>query len=197
MNAYRIDRQQLLSRFSDWDSFLKRKVHLIACGGTAMTLLGVKESTKDIDLMVPVEKERDYLMKLLADLGYKNVTGWGWARVDGFVFDLFRGKSIHTTELLESPLEKNNHAVVKEYSRIYLGVLNVYDILISKLFRSTQVDIDDCLMLVKHEGSRINWKDLETRFRETAAYDVSEAVVMKNWEHFIRHAQKEGLYHGK
>lgn len=192
---YKISKNELLNRFVDWDSFLKRKVHLIACGGTAMTLLGVKESTKDIDLMVPIEKEREYLLKLLLELGYKNVTGWGWARDDGFVFDLFRGKSIHTTELLESPLDMNNHVLVKEFSHIYLGVLNTSDILISKLFRSTQVDVDDCLMLVKHEGSRINWKALEARYRDTAAYDVSEGVVMKNWEHFVRQAKEKGLYH--
>jgi hypothetical protein len=46
---YRIDKQGLLDRISAWDTFLKRKVHLIACGGTALTLLGVKPSTKDID----------------------------------------------------------------------------------------------------------------------------------------------------
>ncbi len=47
---YRIDKDRLLDTFSAWDSYLKRKVHLIACGGTALTLLGVKDSTKDIDL---------------------------------------------------------------------------------------------------------------------------------------------------
>ena len=91
MNKYRIDRAGLLDTLAAWDSFLKRKVRLIACGGTAMTLLGIKESTKDIDLIVPVEKEHDYLMKILPGLGYKHVTGWGWARDDGFVFDLFQG----------------------------------------------------------------------------------------------------------
>jgi peroxiredoxin family protein len=54
---YRIDKQSILDRISNWNDFLKRRVHLIACGGTAMTLLGVKESTKDIDLMVPKVNE--------------------------------------------------------------------------------------------------------------------------------------------
>jgi hypothetical protein len=80
-----------------WNDFLKRKVHLIACGGTAMTLLGLKDSTKDIDLMVPNVNEHDYLVKTLKQLGYKSASGWRWSRGDGFVFDLFRGKTVHTT----------------------------------------------------------------------------------------------------
>jgi hypothetical protein len=35
----RVDKQLLLARLADWDSFLKRRVRLIACGGTALTLL--------------------------------------------------------------------------------------------------------------------------------------------------------------
>jgi len=49
----RIDKTTLLNNLSAWDRFLKRKVHIIACGGTAMTLLNIKESTKDIDLLIP------------------------------------------------------------------------------------------------------------------------------------------------
>ncbi|MFA5363416.1 MAG: DUF6036 family nucleotidyltransferase [Candidatus Omnitrophota bacterium] len=197
MNMYRINKTGLLDRLAAWDSFLKRKVSLIACGGTAMTLLNIKESTKDIDLIVPVEKGYDYLVNILPELGYRNASGWGWARDDGFVFDLFRGKRVHTTELLESPLEKGKHTLVKEYAHIYLGVLNPYDIIITKLFRAAQVDIEDCLMLVKHEIHKINWEKLDARFRETASYDVSEENVIKNWEHFVRVAKKEGLYREK
>ena len=132
-----------MDRISAWDAFLKRKVYLIACGGTALTLLGVKPSTKDIDLIVPNLDEHEYLVSILKQLGYKSASGWGWERGDGFIFDLFRGKAIHSTELLESPLEKGNHILVKEFDRIYLGVLNYYDIVISKLFRATAIDIDE------------------------------------------------------
>lgn len=71
MDKYRIDNQGLLNTISGWDSFLKRKVHLIACGGTALTLLGIKPSTKDIDLIVPNLNEYKYLIATLEQLGYK------------------------------------------------------------------------------------------------------------------------------
>jgi hypothetical protein len=165
-------------------------VHLIACGGTALTLLGVKDSTKDIDLLVPGEDEHDYLVNILKQLGYKSASGWGWSRDDGFIFDLFRGNSIHTTQLLESPLKEGNHTLVKEFSRIYLGVLNYYDIIISKLFRGTAIDNEDCLALLKSKKSEIDMDKLDKRFKETASYDVSEESVIKNWEHFLTLVKK-------
>jgi len=191
---YRIDKQGLLDTLSVWDGFLKKKAHLIACGGTAMTLLGIKESTKDIDLIVPNTDEYDYLIKILKELGYKSASGWGWLRDDRFIFDIFRGKAIHTTELLESPLDEGNNIPVKEFSHIYLGVLNYYDIIISKIFRGTRIDNDDCLSLLRVKKNEIDLGKLERRFRKTASYDVSEASVIKNWEHFLSLAKKEAVY---
>ena len=194
---YRINKQGLLDRIGAWDTFLKRKVHLVACGGTALTLLDIKASTKDVDLIVPNLEEYDYLISVLKDLGYKSASGWGWAREDGFIFDLFRGKSIHTTELLESPLDKRNNILFKEFNRIYLGVLNYYDIIISKLFRSTAIDIEDCLLLIKSRRRDIDFRHLKARFKETASFDVSEDKVNKNFEHFLRIIKKEGLINEK
>jgi len=193
---YRIDKQDLLDRISAWDSFLKRKVHLIACGGTALTLLGVKASTKDIDLIVPDLTEYKYLINNLKQLGYKPASGWGWTRGDGFIFDLFRDKKVHTTELLDSPLDKGNHILIKEFSHIYLGVLNYYDLIIVKLFRGTTVDIEDCLSLMKDKIQEIDLNLLERRFRETASFDVSEDKVNNNLEYFLKVIKKEGLSDG-
>ncbi len=182
---YRINKQRLLDTISAWDGFLKRKVHLIACGGTAMALLGVKDSTKDIDLVVPEEKEYDYLITTLRDLGYRAITGSGWVKDKGFIFELFRGKRVHTTELLESPLLEGGNILIKEFAHIYLGALNYYDLIVSKLFRGTTVDIQDCLSLLKAKRSEIDINHLAERFRETASFDVSEAKVNKNLEHFL------------
>ena len=190
---YRITKDRFLEVLSDWNTFMKKKVHLIACGGTALTLLDVKPSTKDIDLIVPYEREHDYLVSALKDLGYKSASGWGLSRDDGFIFDLFRGNKVHTTELIEPILDKGNHMLVKEYSYIYLGMLNFYDIIISKLFRATSVDVDDCLMLIKAKKREIDIDNLISRFRATASHDVSEDKVNKNLDYFLRHARKEGV----
>ena len=155
---YRIDKQGLYDRLGVWNGFLKRSVSLIACGGTALTLIDVKPSTKDIDLLVPNINEHRYLIKTLEELGYRSASGSGWARDDGFIFDIFPGKRVHTTELLSSPLAAGNNVPIKEFSYIYLGVLNHYDILISKLFRGALVDMEDCMALVKSRFSEIDMK---------------------------------------
>jgi hypothetical protein len=191
---YRIDKQRLIDTIAIWDSYLRRKVHLVACGGTAMTLLGIKDSTKDVDLLVPDEEAYEYLLKTLRDLGYKSVSGHGWARDGGFTFDLFKGKRVHTTELLESPLKAGNHVVVKEFNFITLGVLNFCDLVISKLFRGSGVDIDDCLMLLRAKNQEIRMDFLKKRYEETAAYDISETKVLKNLDHLLSLLKKEGLY---
>ena len=188
---YRIDREGLLREIGAWNGFLGRKVILIACGGTALTLLGVKDSTKDIDLMVPRLQEYTYLIKILEKLGYKPVTGSGWSREGGFIFELFRGKQVHTTELLESPLKESNHFSVKEYSHIYLGVLNYYDLIISKLFRGTSVDFEDCLALVTAKRNEIKLEKLRNRYLETASFDVSEKRVVENLNYFIKILKKK------
>lgn len=188
---YRIDKQGLMDRIIGWDGFLKRDIHLIACGGTALTLLGIKASTKDIDLIVPNVNEYEYLIATLKQLGYKSITGSGWSREDGFIFDLFRGKFVHTTELLESPLDKGNNIMVKEFDKIYLGILNYYDIVITKLFRGSGVDIEDCLMLLKSKKKEVDLEHLEKRFKETASFDISEDRVNKNLEYFLKRLKEE------
>jgi hypothetical protein len=190
---YRIDKKFLLDRLSIWDSFLKRKVHLIACGGTAMTLLDIKNSTKDVDLLVPDLLEYEYLIKILQQLGYKPISGWGWKRGNEFVFELFRGNKVHTTELLESPLKRENHIFIREFNYIYLGALNYYDLIISKLFRFSAVDIQDCLCLIKDKKEKIDINKLEKRFQNTASFDVSEEKLYINLSFFLILLKKEGL----
>ena len=68
---YRLSKDDLYGVLSSWNGFLRKKIHLIACGGTALTLLDIKDSTKDVDFIIPVESEYEYLIKILKDLDYK------------------------------------------------------------------------------------------------------------------------------
>jgi hypothetical protein len=192
---YRLNKQKLLDVLALWNRFLKRKVHLIACGGTAMTLQGVKPSTKDVDFMVPNLGEYNYLIKLLKSLDYEQATANGWQRKgDIFRFDLFPGKRIHTTELLESPLEPGNHSLLTEYSRLYIGILNEYDLIASKLMRGTGVDFEDCLMLVKALSGKIDIERLVGHYRELVSYDISVDRIGVHIDRFVELLREEKLY---
>jgi hypothetical protein len=188
---YRIGRDKLLDRLRLWNGYLRRRVRLVACGGTAMTLLGFKESTKDIDLMVPEPKEYEYLIRTLTSIGYSRTTENGWRTEDIFIFDIYRGNCVHTTELLDSPLQKGNHTVVQNLSRIQLSVLNDYDLIITKLFRGTAVDFEDCTALAKGRQGMLDLHKLKERFRETASYALGEGRINKNLDIFLERL-KEG-----
>ena len=193
MDNHMIDIENLLNTLSIWDSYLRKKVHLIACGGTALTLMTIKESTKDIDLIIPEESEYRYLVIILKDLGYKQVTQYGWQKDEGFIFDLYPGNNIYTTGLLESPLKDRNNLKYKEFSSIYLGVLNIYDLIISKIFRYTSADMEDCKALFKAKYKEINIQKLKKRFIETSSYDISDDKNRKNFKHFLKTLNKEGF----
>ena len=192
---YRLNRDRLLDTLGEWNRFLKRKVHLIACGGTAMTLIGVKPSTKDVDFMVPKVREHDYLMKQLKALGYKEAAGSGWKREgEDFQFDIFRGNRIHTTELLHSPLEEGRHSILMEFSHLYIGILNDYDLISSKLMRGTRVDFEDCLSLAEARREEIDIERLVRHFHEMVNYDVGEDRLRPNIDHFLVLLREKGLY---
>jgi len=192
---HRLNKNRLLETLEEWNRFLKRKVRLIACGGTAMTLIGVKPSTKDVDFMTPELVEYNYLIKQLKALDYKRVSGSGWKRKgEEFQFDLFSGNRIHTTELLESPLNEGRHSLLKEFSHLYVGILNDYDLISSKLMRGTNVDFEDCVSLAQARGEKINIEKLIGHFYELVSYDVVEKRLRPNIGYFLELIQEKGLY---
>ena len=117
---YRINSDQLIEILNAWDDLLpgRRKIHLIACGGTALTLLGYKPSTVDVDFLVPEESEYKLLTEFLEQAGYERMSGHRWKKPgETIVFDLFVGSSVYTTALLDSPLEAGKHRKVKEFKK--------------------------------------------------------------------------------
>ncbi|MFC1510338.1 hypothetical protein ACFL49_01635 [Candidatus Omnitrophota bacterium] len=183
---YRLKKTDLIDILSNWNHLLRRKIRLVACGGTALTLLNVKESTKDVDFIVPDLREYTYLISTLKDLGYVNTRGQGWQKPgDIFIFDLFPGKKIHTTELLVSPLSAGQHSVYEQLSRIDILILNDYDLISSKLMRGTSLDFEDCLTLLRAHKDTINIDHLRNCFNELIQFDIAEDRIKNNIETLI------------
>ena len=115
-------------------------------------------------------------------------------RGEPFIFDLFSGRRIHTTELLDDPLQTGHHTVFKEFSHLYVGILNEYDLIASKLFRGTDVDFEDSLMLVKTRKNFIDIQFLEKHAKELAFYDVGELRIKGQIARFIKILKEEKIY---
>ena len=188
---YRVTSRELLETLEAWDAVLpgRGKIRMIACGGTAMTLLGYKESTKDVDFLIPDTQDYERLIRFLKAAGYQPASGHSWKRPgEVLVFDLFLGDRVYQTDLLSSPLRKGGHRKIREWKKIYLGVLNPPDLIITKLFRGDQVDFDDCYVVVQKEKPDL--RKLEKRYRETASYYPNEGKVLKHWDWFLRDIKK-------
>lgn len=184
ISPYRITSDRLLDTLDNWDGVINSRVQLIACGGTALTLLDLKESTKDIDLVVPVVTEYEKLIKFLSTIGYSE-KGGGWAHPDDplFLYQFWCGKRVFTTELLDSPLDAGKHIVIKEWPHIYLGALNLIDLITTKMFRGTGLDVDDCITVF--ETGQVNAEELFERYSEAARYDLNPDKMMQNFVSFV------------
>ena len=184
ISPYRITSDRLLDTLDNWDGVMNSRVQLIACGDTALTLLDLKESTKDIDLVVPVVTEYEKLIKFLSTIGYSE-KGGGWAHPDDplFLYQFWCGKRVFTTELLDSPLDAGKHIVIKEWPHIYLGALNLIDLIITKMFRGTGLDVDDCITVF--ETRQVNAEELFERYSEAARYDLNPDKMMQNFVWFV------------
>ena len=184
---YRIKTDELTRTLQAWDELLpgRGKIRLVACGGTALTLMGYKESTKDVDLLVPETEEYERLIDFLTKAEYRRVTQYGWKRdEEAIIFDLYLGKKVYVTELLTSPLEKGGSREWKAWKKIEVSILNPVDLIISKMFRGTETDIQDSLLLLFKE--KIDLKELQARYQETAQHDIGEAKVLRNLEIFLK-----------
>lgn len=178
-NGYRLSSIDLMDTLDNWDSLMNFRVHLIACGGTALTLLKIKDSTKDIDFIVPEENEYQRLMKFLKHLNYGD-KGGGLAHEDdpNFIYQFWCGNKVFATDLLDSPLEEGKHILIKKWTHIYLGALNLIDLIITKMFRGSQVDRDDCI--AAFAAGQVNPEELLDRYSEAARYDLNPDKVMQN-----------------
>jgi len=179
-SKYRITGRELIETIDNWEHLISSKVNLIGCGGTALTLLEIKESTKDINMIVPVQKEYERLMTFLRSIGYQE-KGNGLVHPDdpNFLYQFWIGNRVFTTELLDSPLEPGKNIPIKKWRHIYLGALNLQDLIITKMFRGTQVDLDDCVAALA--VSKMDPEALLERYAEAAKYDLNPGKMIANF----------------
>jgi len=107
---------------------LSNKITLVAAGGTAMTLLDIKTSTIDIDFTIPSCDRLEFEQALKSNPpGYK-VDRW----TDGCIF---------CQTLPNDYLKKS--ITIKEFSHISLRALQPVDIIVTKIGRLNERDIQD------------------------------------------------------
>lgn len=143
-----ITKTNLLTWLKEVDKKLKSKIIITAVGGTAMTLLGLKPSTIDIDFCIE-SKNAPLFNKL--------------TKKSKFKIDLFQDGYIFSEQLPNDYIAKSNKIGI-DLKNIELKTLSPIDIIITKIARYNERDEEDINVLFK--TSIIEKKELETRFKQ-------------------------------
>jgi hypothetical protein len=165
----RLDKSMLLKFLQVLDAEVSREITVVAVGGTAMTLLGLKPSTIDIDFTVPDEDFEEF-RKANTRLQH------------GFKIDLYRGGVVFTQILPEDYVEKSVK-IGNRLKHIRLKALHPVDIVVTKIGRLDERDLEDIRMCIRECG--ISKSQLEERARQVRYAGRDENYEI-NLQHVLR-----------
>ncbi|MBI5388746.1 hypothetical protein HZB01_00020 [Candidatus Woesearchaeota archaeon] len=155
--------------------FFEQKIKFYALGGTALTILGIKPSTLDLDFNIHSEKEYQHAILIFTDIGFRKIGDYKWITQEGFALDIFHGSYILGTQLLPDALAKSKP--IRKFGNIELFVLSLEDIIISKLARGDSRDfVDIHAIFLKN---KISIPYLTQRYKETVAISIIPLAKQK------------------
>lgn len=143
-----IDKTDLLHWLNQIDEQLKTKTLIIAVGGTAMTLRGLKSSTRDVDFCVEGKN-----LKIFREL----------TKDSKFKVDLFSDGFIFSEQLPEDYIDKSDK-LESNLTNIELRTLSLADIIITKSARYNERDEEDIAAIAKTK--KVDKTYLEKRFKQ-------------------------------
>ncbi|MBN2423366.1 hypothetical protein JXB41_09145 [Candidatus Woesearchaeota archaeon] len=143
-----ITKNNLIEWLKKIDKKVNKKITLIAVGGTAMTLLGLKSSTRDVDFCIESKDANIFKKHIKSDL---------------FKVDLFYEGFIFSEQLPEDYINKSNQLKIG-LKNIDLRTLSLIDIIITKAARYNERDEEDIAAIAKLK--KINKNELLKRFNQ-------------------------------
>lgn len=157
------------------DRVLQRKVHLFMIGGAALLHQGVREETKDIDIIVFTGEEFRELTRRLKAIGFRSrFPGRVYKRMDlseillreDFRIDLFREKVCGQFSLSRSMAKRAKK--VYRGKDLMLSLCSNEDIFLFKSMTERMGDVEDCIALAQRG---LDWdiilKELESQIKES------------------------------
>ncbi len=146
---------------------LKKKMTVYAVGGTAMMFHGLKEATKDIDLVFTSDKERKEFKKAAMDLGYNlfsSIQVYGTKPNQPIMlargkereerFDLFVKEVIHF--IFSEEMMKRSTATYEFDVNLILKIADPHDLILMKCATDRLKDKDDVRDIINK--TKIDWE---------------------------------------
>ena len=167
-----LDARELLEFLAEVERSLDVQVELVAAGGTALTLLGVKPSTLDVDFTGPKASIKAF-QAALKDTPH------------GFKVDLWTDGQVFSQFLPQDYLAKSRR--IKRIGRISLRALSPLDIIVTKAGRldaRDEEDIRDCARRFKvtkaavtARAAKVEYAGREETYRERISYVVDKLIA--------------------
>jgi Nucleotidyltransferase of unknown function (DUF6036) len=134
VDSLAVSSRQLLRFLGEVQKVLERRIVLVAAGGTAMTLYGLKPSTIDVDFTGSAEDVGSFgrAVKMVQP---------------GFRVDLWPNGQIFSQFLPSDYLSKSRR--IKVLRKIELRALAPLDIVVTKIGKLDQRDLDDIEVCIK------------------------------------------------
>lgn len=157
---------QLDSLFEEIDTKLRSRLRLYVIGGAMLLYHGLKDTTKDIDVIVDSKPDYQQMQKVLKDLGFSaGIPTKEYRRVDvsqiyvrdDFRVDLFNRvvcKGLHLSETM-----KQRAVNVRMMKHLSIYLCSSEDVFLFKTFTDREGDITDCLSIVQKDSS-FDWLKL-------------------------------------
>ncbi len=138
---------------------IERDIDALVVGGSAMLYYNFsKISTKDIDIVLLNEKDRNYLIEVIQGMGFKmkikpEKRGHPYVlESEEYVLDIFAGKMFRL-DISEGILERVKERV--EYGNLTVCVISPEDIILSKSMTDRFRDREDVIEITKE--ANIDW----------------------------------------
>lgn len=163
-----------LSRsFTEAGEALDSEVQAFLLGGANLILRGMKDSTKDIDVVLKNKQDFSKIVQALKEVGYSErkdlsqeyqkmnphavLEKRGFPRWDLFVKEV--AKKLYLTSGMEDKSQK-----YREFEELELRLLSLTDILLFKSITDREGDLEDAGLIIRE--SKIDWKSLLSEIKQ-------------------------------
>ncbi|MDE1869058.1 MAG: hypothetical protein KGH60_03805 [Candidatus Micrarchaeota archaeon] len=167
----RISKSGLLGFLDVFDREAGMNMLLVAVGGTAMTLLGLKPSTKDIDFNIPSDRDLREFRRLRERMA------------PGVKIDVWGGNMIFTERMPDDYIKRSSEYSPGKFKKIRVMVLSPMDIVCSKISRLNDADIEDIKDCIKLK--RITKRQLKARANQFSRAG-NDQIFAENLEYILK-----------
>lgn len=171
------DKNYLKQEFDKLNSKTKLPLTLFLIGGGAMTFYGLKDSTKDIDIILTSIEDLKNLKTTLETIGYKEPelvlitrayshmqTNAILENQDGFRWDLFINKVCNALTLSATMKQRANQ--LYKGDRLTVLITSKEDVFLFKGITEREADLEDMRILAE---SGLNWRIINQECQKQSA----------------------------